>query len=162
MPRTSAEWGQSPKLPVTHYVDSRIYTDEGIYKEEIEKIFNKIWLIACHESEISDAFDYRTFLHPCGKSLFIMRGEDMKIRCFYNTCSHRGNTLLQDPAGNAKRITCVFHHWTYDPTGNCVDIPREKPGYGNQVCKENVGLREVKASVAYGGFVWVNIDDNCG
>ena len=161
MSRTSQEWGQGPKLPVTHYVDTKIYTDEEIHREEVEKIFNKLWLIACHESEVANAFDYRTFLHPCGKSLLIVRGEDMQVRCFYNTCSHRGNTLLQDPSGNAKRITCVFHHWTYDPKGNCVDIPREKPGYGDRLCKENVGLREVKASVAYGGFVWVNIDDNC-
>lgn len=161
MSRTSAEWGAGPDLPVTHYVNSKIYTEEDIHQEEVEKIFNKIWLIACHESELPNAFDYRTFLHPSGKSLILIRGEDMTVRCFYNTCSHRGNTLLQDPSGNAKKITCIFHHWTYDPKGNCIDIPREKPGYGNRLCKDNVGLREVKAALGYGGFVWVNIDDRC-
>src|SRR5438093_678880 len=114
MSRTSVEWGTAPKLPATHYVDTRIYTDEEIHREEIDKIFNKVWLIAIHESEVPNAFDYRMFQHPCGRSLLIVRGEDMKIRCFYNTCSHRGNSLVRDPAGNAKRITCVFHHWTYD------------------------------------------------
>lgn len=161
MSRTSAEWGQGPKLPVTHYVDTKIYTDEEIHREEVEKIFNKVWLIACHESEIANAFDYRTFRHPAGKSLLIVRGEDMRVRCFYNTCSHRGNTLVQDPSGNAKRITCMFHHWSYDTEGNCIDITRDKQGYGDRLCKANVGLREVKASVAHGGFVWINIDDNC-
>ena len=161
MSRTSAEWNAGPKLPVTHYVNSRIYTDEGIHREEIEKIFNKVWLIACHESELPNAYDYRTFLHPSGRSLIVVRGEDMEVRTFYNTCSHRGNTLLQEPAGNAKRITCMFHHWSYDAKGACVDIPREKDGYGSRLCKANVGLREVKSSVACGGFVWVNIDDRC-
>lgn len=161
MSRSSTEWGQGPKLPVTHFVDSKIYIDEGIHREEVEKVFNKVWLIACHESEIPSAFDYRTYLHPSGKNLFVIRDEDMTVKCFYNTCSHRGNTLLQDPSGNAKRITCVFHHWSYDPKGNCVDIPRGKPGYGDRLGKEDVGLREVKAAVAHGGFVWVNIDDGC-
>jgi methanesulfonate monooxygenase large subunit len=159
--RTSLEWGRSPKLPETHYVDASIYTDEQIHREEVEKIFNRLWLIACHESEIQNPFDYRTFQHPCGKSLIVVRGEDMTVRCFYNTCPHRGNTLLQDPAGNAKRITCIFHHWSFDAKGNCINIPRDKEGYGERLCRANVGLREVKTAVGYGGFVWINIDDGC-
>jgi methanesulfonate monooxygenase large subunit len=155
------QWNEHPKFPVTHYVDSKIYTDEGLHKEEVEKIFNKVWLIACHESEVPNAFDYRTFFHPCARSIVIVRGPDMKLRSFYNICSHRNNMLLQEPSGNAKHITCVFHHWSYDVLGNCIDIPRERQGYGTRVCKENVGLREVKTSVGYGGFVWVNVDDKC-
>lgn len=161
MSRTSAEWDGSPKLPVTHFVNSKIYTDEDLHKEEVAKIFNKVWLIACHESEVPNAFDYRTFQHPSGRSIVVVRGEDGVVRSFYNICSHRGNTIVQEPAGNAKRITCVFHHWTYDTRGNCVDIPREKVGYDNRICKENVGLREVKTGIGYGGFVWVNVDDKC-
>jgi methanesulfonate monooxygenase large subunit len=161
MSRTSVEWARSPKLPLTHYVNSRIYTEEDIFKDEIEKIFNKVWLIACHESEIANAYDYRTFNHPCGRSIVVLRGGDMQVRSFYNTCSHRGNTLLLHPAGNAKRITCIFHHWSYDDKGACVDIPREKPAYESRVCKADVGLREVKTEVGYGGFVWINVDDGC-
>ena len=162
MSRTSAEWGRGPKLPATHYVDGKIYVDEAIHQEEVEKIFNKLWLIACHESEIANAYDYRTFQHPCGKSLIVVRGEDMQVRCFYNTCSHRGNTLVQEPSGNAKRLTCIFHHWSYDVRGACTDVPRDKQGYGDRLHKEDLGLREVKTAVGYGGCVWVNIDDGCG
>jgi len=161
MPRTSRQWTEYPKLPSTHYVNSRIYTDEDLHREEIEKIYNKVWLIACHESELPGKFDYRTFMHPSGRSLVLIRGEDDTIRAFYNTCSHRGNTLVQEPAGNTKRITCVFHHWSYDAHGNCTDIPREAAGYAGRVCKANVGLREVKCEKGLGGFVWVNIDDAC-
>jgi methanesulfonate monooxygenase subunit alpha len=161
MARNSTTWGKAPNLPPTHFVDSRIYTDEAIFKEEIDKIFNKIWLIASHESEVEKAYDYRLFSHPGGKSLIIVRGDDKKIRCFYNTCSHRNNTILWTPAGNAKHMTCIFHHWQYDSRGNCVDIPREKAGYGDRIGKAALGLREVKCEVGYGGFVWVNVDDHC-
>src|SRR2546422_2561052 len=35
----SAEWNAPPKFPATHYVDSRLYTDEAIFNEEKEKLF---------------------------------------------------------------------------------------------------------------------------
>jgi methanesulfonate monooxygenase subunit alpha len=160
MARNANQWLQKPKFPQSHFVDSRIYSDETIFREEQEKIFNKSWIIACHESEVQNAFDYRTFSHPGGIPLIVVRGEDMQVRTFYNVCPHRGNTLLYDPVGNAKRITCIFHAWTFDTKGNCTDISRGKQGYQERFCPADAGLREVKTAVGFGGFVWVNIDDN--
>jgi methanesulfonate monooxygenase subunit alpha len=159
MPRTAANWKAKPKFPETHYVDTAIYTDPGLFAEEQEKIFNKCWIIACHESELPNVYDYRTFTHPGGAPLIITRGEDKKVRAFYNICPHRGNTLLYDPVGNTKRITCIFHAWSFDTTGNCLDISRGKQGYQDRYTIADAGLREVKAEIGYGGFVWVNVDD---
>lgn len=163
MSRNAAQWQRKPDfLPSTHYVDPRIYTDEQIFLEEREKIFNKVWAVVCHESEVPNAYDYRRCQHIGGKELFVVRGGDMKIRTFYNHCSHRGSLLVLEPAGNAKRITCIFHQWCYDTLGNCVEVTRQKEGYGNRVTKEMMGLREVKTEVGLGGFIWVNVDDSCG
>ncbi|MGH9576177.1 MAG: Rieske 2Fe-2S domain-containing protein, partial [Terriglobales bacterium] len=104
MARSAAEWNTPPKFPVTHYVDSRIYTDQAIFEEEKEELFKPSWIIACHESELAAPYDYRLFTHPAGVPLIIVRGEDQKIRAFYNICPHRGNTILYDPSGNAKRM----------------------------------------------------------
>ena len=106
-----------------------------------------------------NAFDYRLFTHPAGVPLIIVRGDDQKVRGFYNICPHRGNTILYDPAGNAKRMTCIFHQWSYDTRGNCVEISRGEQGYQDRFCKEDAALREVRCEVAFGGFVWVNLDD---
>ncbi len=159
MARTGDQWHTKPNFPDTHYVDTRIYTDEQLFREEQEKIFNKTWIIACHESEVPNAFDYRTFHHPGGAELFVIRGEDMKVRSFYNICPHRGNTLLYEPVGNAKRITCIFHAWSFDAKGACTDISRGKQGYQERFCAADASLREVRADIGYGGFVWVNVDD---
>ena len=161
MSKNAAQWHEPPKFPTSHYVDSRTYTDHALFEEERQKIFNKTWYIACHESEIPNQYDYRTFQHPGGTPLIIVRGEDMKVRTFYNICPHRGNTLLYDPSGSAKRITCIFHAWSFDAQGNCTDISREEQGYQKRFCKADASLREVKTEVGYGGFVWVNVDDNC-
>jgi methanesulfonate monooxygenase large subunit len=83
------------------------------------------------------------------------------VRTFYNICPHRGNTLLYDPVGNAKRITCIFHAWSFNTRGECIDISRAKEGYQDRYSCEDAGLREVKTSVGFGGFVYVNLDDEC-
>ncbi|AFQ52196.1 aromatic ring-hydroxylating oxygenase subunit alpha [Burkholderia cepacia] len=169
MSRNGSEWTRRPALPASQFVDPRIYTDEGIFKEEQQKIFDKCWLIACHESELPRPLDYRIYEHPGGHSMIIIRDEENKIRAFNNICPHRGNLLLHDAsgsiagpsaAGGPKRITCIFHAWAFDSRGNCVDIPREKDGYQDRVSKCDFSLREFRSEVAYGGFVWVTADDS--
>ncbi len=160
MSRNATQWIQRPRFPNSHYVDTRLYTDEQLFREEQQKIFDSVWIIACHESEIPNAYDYRTFQHPAGKNLIVMRGDDGRVRSFYNICPHRGNTILYDPSGNAKRMTCIFHAWSFDCRGSCVDISRGKEGFQDRLKPEDVSLREVRTEVNYGGFVWVNVDDN--
>jgi methanesulfonate monooxygenase large subunit len=161
MSRNETEWTQRPKLPSSHYADPAIYWDEEIFREEQEKIFGKVWQLAVHESELPNPYDYRTYQHPAGRELVIVRGEDMKIRTFYNICPHRGNLLVYEPSGNSKNLVCIFHQWAFNGKGDCVDIPRGKNGYQDRVCANDVGLKEVRTEVGYGGFVWVNVDDNC-
>lgn len=159
--KSGSEWAERPPLPDTHFVDTSIYTDQEIFDEEREKIFNHVWWNAIHESEIPNPGDYRLFQHPGGEPLIIIRGDDHGVRSFYNICPHRGNTLLYTPSGNiGKRLTCIFHAWSFNSRGDCIDITREEQGYQGRVCKNNFGMREVRAEVGYGGFVWVNVDDN--
>lgn len=168
--RNLAEWSRRPQLPDTHYVDTRVYTDHGIFQEEIEKIFNRVWLPVCHESELPNPYDYRTAGVAGFKPIVVVRGPDNKIRTFLNVCPHRGNIIVRSPAGtltkaepsgNPKHMTCMFHGWQFDAFGRCAEIPREQQGYQGRVCKAGVGLREIRTEVAYGGFVWVNLDDEC-
>ncbi|TXF09816.1 aromatic ring-hydroxylating dioxygenase subunit alpha [Pelomicrobium methylotrophicum] len=168
--RNLAEWSRRPQLPDTHYVDTRVYTDPIIFREEIEKIFNRVWLPVCHESELPNPYDYRTASVAGFKPIVVVRGPDNKIRTFLNICPHRGNIIVRSPAGtltkaepsgNPKHMTCMFHGWQWDAFGRCAEIPREEQGYQGRVCKADVGLREIRTEVAHGGFVWVNLDDNC-
>ncbi len=129
MPRNATEWAGPPKFPPTHYVDARIYSNPEIFEEEKEKVFRPCWIVACHESEVPNAYDYRLFTHPSGVPLIVVRGDDDQVRAFYNICPHRGNAILYDPSGNAKRMTCIFHQWSFDTRGSCVDISRAEQGY---------------------------------
>jgi methanesulfonate monooxygenase large subunit len=159
MAKNAAEWAARPKFPASHYVDARIYSDPTIFEEEKEKLFKKTWIIACHESEIPSVYDYRLFTHPAGPPLIVVRGDDQKVRSFYNICPHRGNAILYDPSGNAKRMTCIFHQWSFDTRGACIDITRADQGYQDRFGKQDASLREVRTEVGFGGFVWVCLDD---
>jgi len=156
---------RNPALP---YVDSRIYTDEAIFEEELEKIWRKTWLIAVHESELPAALDFRT-LTVAREPIAIVRGDDDIIRAFRNVCPHRGALLLREPSGSLRkaspsgspnRITCMFHAWQFNAEGECLSIPRRKAGYQDRLQCADVSLQPCE--VAYGGFVWISLDDQAG
>lgn len=168
--RSGQEWAQRPDLPPSHYIDTRVYSSHGIHLREIDTIWNKVWLPVCHESELAEPLDFRTSIVAGTKPVVVVRGRDNRIRTFLNVCPHRGNTIVRapagtltkaEPSGNANNMTCMFHGWQFDAEGKCVDIPRETAGYQDRLCKAQVGLREFKTQVAHGGFVWVNLNDDC-
>lgn len=58
--RSGEEWRRKPPLPDSHVVSTKVYTDPDIFDEEVEKIWSKVWLPVCHESELPEPLDYRT------------------------------------------------------------------------------------------------------
>jgi methanesulfonate monooxygenase subunit alpha len=159
VPRNAAQWETRPNFPPTHYVDARLYTDGGLFREEQEKVFGRTWILACHESEIARPYDYRTLQHPAGRNLLLVRAEDGQVRAFYNVCPHRGNVLVHEPAGNARSLSCIFHAWSFDCRGNCTGISRRKEGFQDRLDLGDVGLRAVRTERGPGGFFWVNVAD---
>ncbi len=162
------EWVAEPGLKPSEWVDSRIYSDPEIFEEELEKIFKKSWIPVCHEFELPKPYDFRT-MSIAREPIVVCRGPDNQVRAFLNVCPHRGmiierrpsgSFLEGQPSGNPKRMTCMFHAWQFDMRGNCVYISREKEGFQERLCKENVGLRRLRCEVKFGGFVWVNLEDN--
>ena len=168
--RNHAQWSAPPSLPRNEWVDSRIYSDQGIFEEELEKIWSKAWIPVCHESELKSAYDFRT-MTIAREPVIVVRGKDMKVRAFLNVCPHRGNMIERRPSGSFKRgtpsgapkhMTCMFHAWQFDMKGNCAYISRQKEGYQDRIRKEDVGLRELACEVHFGGFVWVTLTDDMG
>lgn len=158
MSRTMRAWEAAPQLPSDHYVSSDIYTDKEVFELEIDRIFSRQWKFVCHESELPEKGDYRSVNHA-EWPLVIHRGVDGIVRAFLNVCSHRSALVATAPRGNAKTLTCFFHLWGYDSEGDCVHITKPD-GYADCkfVCKENMGLREVKCAVRL-GMIFVNMDD---
>jgi len=150
------------------HVDSRIYTDQTIFDEEVQKIWRRTWLLAAHESELARPLDFRTTT-LAGQPVVLVRGEDHRVRAFSNVCPHRGSILLREPAGSLSepkagsspnRITCMFHAWQFNAQGECLAIPRRQAGYQDRLTCSDASLQSLDCEVAYGGFVWVHLAEN--
>ena len=134
---------------------------------EMKRIFRNAWVPVCHESELPEPYDFRT-ASVGNENIIICRAPDGKINALLNVCPHRGMLIERRPqgsflegqaSGNPKRITCMFHAWQFDMRGNCVYVAREKEGYQERFSKDDAGLRRLRCTVNYGGFVWVNMSD---
>src|SRR6185369_17381626 len=77
------------------------YTDEAFFKREVETIFMREWNFIGRADYIPNAGDYYT-VDFVGVPLLIMRGADMQVRAFVNSCRHRGAKVASGK-GNAKK-----------------------------------------------------------
>ena len=93
------QWLAEPKLQPSEWVDSRIYSDPVIFEEEQEKIFKKTWIPVCHESELPNAYDFRT-MSIAREPIIVCRGPDNEVRAFLNVCPHRGMIIERRPSGS--------------------------------------------------------------
>jgi choline monooxygenase len=104
----------SRTLPGTYYYDP------AIFEREKEKIFYKNWQFFAHTSQLREPGDYiaKTIID---QDIIVVRGQDMKLRAFYNVCPHRGATLIDNGAGNRKTFVCTYHNWTFGDDGDLKD-----------------------------------------
>ena len=132
-------------------IHGSLYTDDGIYEDEIEKIFYSSWVFIGHESEIKKRGDYIT--RDIGRSSVIMvRGKDDAIQVIVNRCQHRGNLLCNESQGNKRNFTCPYHGWVFGLNGDLLDV--SYPG-GFDKPLEELNL-EVLVTDSYRGFVFAS------
>lgn len=144
-------------VPATHLIDNRVYSDPAVFEIEQQRIFSRVWKFVCHASELPANFDFRTTT-VARMPIVIVRGADAVVRAFVNSCSHRGAKLVDAPAGNGRRFECLFHRWSYDTRGKCIDIPREEGYRSVGIDKSQCSLKEIRCEVMH-DFIFVNLDD---
>ena len=129
------------------------YYDPGHYARELDALWYGRWIAVAREEEIASPGDWRV-VGIGTQSLVLLRDEDMGVRAFHNTCRHRGSILCTQERGRfeRKRITCPYHAWTYDLSGELIATPRrmETPDFEPKAFP----LFQVAAQ-SWGGFVFV-------
>ncbi|MCG7518480.1 aromatic ring-hydroxylating dioxygenase subunit alpha [Ruegeria sp. Ofav3-42] len=133
---------------------SQSYCDDTVFSQERTRIFRRSWHLIGHSTDIANFGDY-VVEEIDGISVIVIRGQDGEIRAFYNVCVHRGHELLQG-SGCTKKMTCPYHAWTYDTTGQLRAAPNAAsfPGFE----KEKYKLRSVRVELFF-GLILVNLDD---
>jgi phenylpropionate dioxygenase-like ring-hydroxylating dioxygenase large terminal subunit len=128
------------------------YRDPRVLEAEERRLFRSSWQYVGPLERLRNAGD-----HVVGRvsrvPVVVVRGSAGELRALLNVCRHRGSLVV--PAdGNASRLQCPYHAWTYDLDGTLRSAPR----CGPEISAELAELGLVRLRVAtFGPFVFVNL-----
>jgi phenylpropionate dioxygenase-like ring-hydroxylating dioxygenase large terminal subunit len=143
------------EYPDQDRVAAELFTSPEIARAEHERLWSRVWQLACLEQDVRHPGDYCEYVIG-NMSILVVRGTDGRIRAFHNVCLHRG-TRLKLGTGHSDNLDlrCPFHAWSWDLEGNLCDVPCrwDFP----HVTNEDYGLPQV-ACETWKGLVFVNPD----
>ena len=136
-------------VPVTRY------TDPAFHKVEVEKVWKKVWQMACREEDIPEVGDHIPY-EIAGIQVLVVRSAPGEIKAFRNICLHRGRTLKEFP-GRAEEFRCPFHGIAWNLDGSLKQIPCK---WDFPQVPAEWPLPPVQVGT-WNGFVFINLDDTC-
>jgi len=135
-------------------LDQEFYTNDNIFKIDLENIFFKQWVFVGHISRIPDVGDY--FLFEIGfESIIIIRDNNNEIHAHYNVCRHRGSRICLQNEGNKKLLVCPYHAWTYKLDGSIQSARLMNKKFD----QKKWGLNKCHAKV-FEGLIFINLAKN--
>lgn len=136
-----------------HSLTRPFYTDQAIHQADLDLIWYREWIFAASAAELPKAGSYVT-LQLGAYPVVIVRGSDGQIRAFHNVCRHRGQRICSKPAGQAAKLVCPYHQWTYDTDGRLLWTRDMGPEFD----ASRHGLKSVHCATA-AGMVFVCVAD---
>lgn len=133
------------------------YTSVQTHRLETDRVWRRVWQMACRLEQIPDTGDAVLYEVP-GVSLVVVRSSATEVRAFVNSCLHRG-TQLRTAGGRIEQLRCPFHGFTWNLDGSFVGMPC--PWDFPDVDPSGFCLPEAKVGT-WGGFVFVNPDPDPG
>ena len=131
-----------------------MYLSDDILALEKETIFEREWLCAGRTDDVPNPGDYRAF-RIGDQPIMMIRGKDGEIRAFANVCRHRMMQLVEG-SGNANRIVCPYHAWTYGTDGQLIGAPyMDKTACFN---KKEHSLAAIRCEIWF-GWVYVTLNE---
>ena len=136
----------------TESLPPECYRSEAFYEYEVERVFRRGWISVAHVAQIPLPGDYlcRDLLE---EQLLITRDKSGQIHVLSRTCLHRWSEVVSG-SGNAERLVCPFHAWTYELDGQLVGAPvtGEEQGFEVGRCRLHEFRHEIQD-----GFIFVNL-----
>lgn len=137
-----------------HHIPRAPYISKEFLQGEKDRLWPKVWLPACRESEVAEKGQYVTF-KMADDLILVVRGEDGVLRAFFNVCQHRGKQLATG-AGKASKFTCRYHGWSWNTDGTTLEVIDEEDWCG-EFTKADVNLPAL-ALDTWGGWVFVHME----
>ena len=135
-------------------VSTRLYTDSGVFDDEMARVFEKTWIYVGHVSEIPEINDYKTANIGRRPVIVVRSGRD-EFCVLVNECKHRGNAICREEKGNVSRFVCPYHSWTYKTNGELVGATHAE-GYAEGFAQRLGGLDRAAVGI-YQGLIFANL-----
>lgn len=147
----------SPMEPGVTKVDVKQFFTQEAHDLEVERLWKRVWQMACHEDDIPNVGDTNVY-DIAGLSFIIVRTGEDEVKAFPNACMHRGRQLCDADKKGLKTIRCPFHGWSWELDGTLKEVPCEWDF--PTVTIEEYSLKEISVG-HWGGFVFINPDPDC-
>jgi phenylpropionate dioxygenase-like ring-hydroxylating dioxygenase large terminal subunit len=143
------------EITETGRLPKRIHNDPDVHRLELERVFGEQWVLVGHETELPEPGDYAK--RYVGDSPFIfVRDEHGDLRVLFDSCRHRGTTVVRAEQGNTTHFRCPYHNWTYKNTGELVGVPRKAESFAElDTCEHS--LRPAPQVDTYAGLVFASL-----
>lgn len=140
------------------YVSSAIHFDEEIYKVELQRVFERSWLLVGHADMVPTPGSFVT--NYMGEvPVIITRDNTNGIRVLVNRCAHRGNQVCLFDRGQTRGFVCSYHGWSYGLDGALTGVPIEQHVYPDGLDKSKHGLETVRVA-NFHGLIFATFDAN--
>ncbi len=147
----------SGKVEAPMKMSTEPYISADYARAEKEKLWLKVWQVACREEEIPKVGDFYTY-DILDQSLIVVRTGEDEIVAYHNACRHRGRRLTRG-CGRATHFHCPYHGWQWSLGGDNTHVLNPEDWAG-ALDVERLRLKTVKVGT-WGGFVFVNFDPDC-
>ncbi len=146
----------SPIEPGPTIVNPSIYYSRDFFDLEVERLWKRVWQLACHEDDIPNVGDSLVY-DIASLSYIIVRTSKDEIRAFPNACLHRGRALVTEDTPGMIEFRCPFHGWAWQLDGKLKEVPCQWDF--PSVSAQTHSLPPVQVDL-WGGFVFINPDEN--
>jgi nitrite reductase/ring-hydroxylating ferredoxin subunit len=113
---------ESPLPPGPTVVDPTIYYSKEFFDLEVERLWKRVWQMACHEDDIPNVGDSLVYDIANISYIIVRTGQDT-IEAFPNACLHRGRQLLTEDKQGLHEFRCPFHGWAWKLNGKLKEVP---------------------------------------
>jgi phenylpropionate dioxygenase-like ring-hydroxylating dioxygenase large terminal subunit len=128
------------------------YLRQDVHDAEIDDLWMRVWQMACRVEQVARVGD-SVLYEIAGRSFIVVRSDPDTIKCFPNTCLHRGR-VLRECDGKIGRLRCPYHGFTWALDGGFVAAPAK---WDYDQTPEELQLPEAQVGI-WGGNVFINPD----